>query len=283
MSIKISIITPVYNSAKTLEKTILSVIQQDIKVELEYIVVDGGSTDGSLDIINRYRERIDGIISEKDRGVYDAMNKGIALATGEIVGIINADDWYNPGALQIVEDGFAQNPTADIVYSPVETYFNGEYLIRFIPGSLERLPFKFILNHPSCFIKKQVYDRLGTYDLTYSIAADYDFILRAYSSGCSFHYVESPLASYSLNGLSGKPLAKFQQIHQSWQVGRQYIAQQQPQLSGEHQRFYLGWLLKEMTVFPVKHFVNPHRARQLKALLRKAMGGSLPSDQYGAW
>lgn len=280
---KISIITPVFNAASTLKKTILSVLEQNAQAELEYIVIDGGSTDGSLDIIHRYRDRIAVIISERDRGVYDAMNKGISLATGDVIGIINADDWYNPGALQAVKDAFAQNSTADIVYSPVETYFNGEHLIRFVPGSLERLPFKFTLNHPSCFVKKQVYDRLGTYDLTYSIAADYDFILRAYGSSYSFHYVESSLASYSLNGLSSKPLAKFQQIHQSWQVGRQYIAKHQPQLGGEHQRFYLGWLLKEMTVFPVKHFVKPHHARRLKTLLRKALGGRLPSDQYGAW
>lgn len=280
---KISVITPVFNAAATLEKTILSVLEQNSSAELQYIIIDGGSTDGSLDIINRYQDQIALIVSECDHGVYDAMNKGIALATGEIIGIINADDWYNPGTLQTVEETFTHNSTADIVYSPVETYFNGEYLIRFVPGSLERLPFKFTLNHPSCFIKKQVYDHLGTYDLSYSIAADYEFILRAYAAGFSFHYIEVSLASYSLNGLSGKPLAKFKQIHQSWQVGQQYIALHQPQLSGEHRRFYLSWLLKEITVFPVKHFINPHRSRQLKALLRKILGGRLPSDKYGAW
>ena len=280
---KITIITPVFNGGKSIEKTIESVINQSLKSPLEYIIIDGKSTDDTLRVVEKYKDKIDLVISENDKGVYDAMNKGISHASGDLIGIINADDWYNPGALQAVEDAFAQNPTADIVYSPVETYFNGEYLIRFVPGNLERLPFKFTLNHPSCFIKKQVYDRLGTYDLTYSIAADYDFILRAYGAGFSFHYVEPSLASYSLNGLSGKPLAKFKQIQQSRRVGQRYIDQHQPQLSGEHWRFYLGWLLKEVTIFPVKHFVKPHRARQLKALLRKTLGGRLPSDQYGTW
>ena len=280
---KISIITPVYNAETTLEKTILSVVNQETESELEYIVVDGNSTDKTLDIIWSYQDRINLIISEQDEGVYDAMNKGISHATGDIIGIINSDDWYNDGALKIVEDTFKKNEDYEIIYSPVETYFNGNYLIRFLPGSLDKLFFKFTVNHPSCFVKKTVYSRFGNYDLSYSIAADYDFILRSYVSGVSFFYVEEPLASYSLNGLSGKPLAKFKQLHQSWLVGSKYIEAAAKPIHRQRRVFYLNWLLKEVLVFPVKQFINPHFARQIKARLRKLMGGRLPSDQYGAW
>ncbi|MEM9399516.1 MAG: glycosyltransferase family 2 protein [Verrucomicrobiota bacterium] len=280
---KISIITPVFNAAKTLDKTILSVINQDLESELEYIVVDGGSKDGSLDIIEQYRDRISTIISEKDEGVYDAMNKGISHATGDVIGIINADDWYSDSALKTVEKTFQENESAEILYSPVDTYFDGQYLIRFTPGSLENLFLKFTLNHPSCFVRKSVYNRLGYFDLCYSIAADYDFILRAYVSGTNFFYVEDSLASYSLNGLSGKPLAKFDQIKQSWAIGSKYTALVDQPDKTKRTVFYLNWLLKEIIVFPFKHMLDPHTSRKLKKQLRELMGGRLPSDQYGAW
>lgn len=280
---KISIITPVYNAEYTLEKTILSVINQEMEAELEYIVIDGNSTDKTLNIIKKYQNRINLFISEIDKGVYDAMNKGIAHATGDIIGIVNADDWYNDGALKIVEETFKKDEKIEIIYSPVETYYDHQYLIQFRPGSLDRLFFKFTINHPSCFVRKLVYARLGSYDLKYSIAADYDFILRAYTSEAIFSYVEEPLASYSLNGLSGKPLAKFKQLHQSWLVGSKYIDAATIPIRSKHHLFYLNWLLKEVLVFPVKHFINPRLARQMKAQLRNLMGGRLPSDHYGAW
>ena len=280
---KISIITPAYNAERTLEKTILSVINQEIEAELEYIVIDGNSTDKTLDIIQKYQNRINLFISETDKGVYDAMNKGIAHAAGDIIGIINADDWYNGGALKIVEETFKKDEKIEIIYSPVETYYDHQYLIQFRPGSLDKLFFKFTINHPSCFVRKTVYARLGSYDLSYSIAADYDFILRAYTFGAIFSYVEEPLASYSLNGLSGQPLAKFKQLHQSWLVGSKYIDAAAASIRSKRRLFYLNWLLKEVLVFPIKHFINPHLARQMKAQLRNLMGGRLPSDHYGAW
>ena len=132
MNLKFSIITPVFNAAQTLEKTILSVIEQTFDAELEYIIIDGGSTDGSLEIIDRYRDRISLVISEKDKGVYDAMNKGILNATGDVVGIINSDDWYNEGTLKTAERKFREHQYLEILYSPVDTYFNGKHLIKFL-------------------------------------------------------------------------------------------------------------------------------------------------------
>ncbi|MDZ8239680.1 MAG: glycosyltransferase family 2 protein [Nostoc sp. ChiQUE01a] len=279
---KISIVTPVYNAVSTVEKTILSVINQDIQAELEYIVVDGGSNDGTLEIINRYSDDIDILISEPDRGIYDAMNKGVNLATGDIIGIINSDDWYNPNALQIVENSFQQEPKISILYSSIDNYFEGKYMNTFIPGELQNLVFKFTLNHPSCFVKKSVYDKLGLFDLSYEIAADYDFIFRAYRSGFCFQYVAMPLVSYSLNGMSGKPLNKFKQIHESWKVTSKFAKQESNSLNIKHRKFYLTWLLKELITFPLKLLINPQILIKLKAFLRDKIG-SLPADQYGAW
>jgi glycosyltransferase involved in cell wall biosynthesis len=279
---KISIITPVYNSAKTLETTIQSIINQKTTSQLEYIVVDGGSNDGCLEIIQRYLHHIDIFISETDKGVYDAMNKGIARATGDIIGILNADDWYNDNTLEIVETIFTQEPDISIVYSPIHNYFDGKYLNTFTPGKLENLVFKFTLNHPSCFVKKSAYDKIGVFDLTYSMAADYDFIFRAYTSGVRFRYLDTPLVSYSLNGMTGKPLSKFKQIHESWRVASKFAENSSKGLEKQRQKFYLVWLLKELLTLPFKQFIKPPIARKIKAFVRNTFGG-LPSDRYGAW
>jgi glycosyltransferase involved in cell wall biosynthesis len=276
---RLSIITPVYNAEKTIERTLLSVIYQPRKFELEYIVVDGGSQDRTLEIIQKYASYIDIIISEKDRGVYDAMNKGIQKSTGDIVGIINADDWYNDDAFQIVEQAFIDYPDTSILYSPIHNYFDGKYLNTFFPGHLDRLPFKFTINHPSCFVQRSVYEQIGAFDLTYRFAADYDFILRTYQSGRSFHVVESPLVSYSLNGMSSNPASKFQQIRESWRVGS---TKQSAHLKNQRLFFYVNWIAKEIIVLPIKLTVKPQTTRQIKAKIRQFFGG-LQSDKYGAW
>jgi glycosyltransferase involved in cell wall biosynthesis len=276
---RFSIITPVYNAEKTIERTLLSVIKQPRKAELEYIVVDGGSQDRTFEIIQKYVNYIDVFISESDGGVYDAMNKGIGRSAGDIIGIINSDDWYNDNALQTVEKAFIEHPDTDILYSPIYNYFDGEYLNTFLPGQLDLLPFKFTINHPSCFIRRSAYDKLGNYDLSYRIAADYDLILRAYQSGLTFRSVSTPLVSYSLNGMSGKPFSKFQQIYESWRVGSKA-----PFLHLKNKRlvFYIKWIAKEVVVLPVKLIVKPQVTRQLKAKLRRVLGG-LQSDKYGTW
>jgi glycosyltransferase involved in cell wall biosynthesis len=284
---KISIITPVYNTAQTLEKTILSVINQPINSELEYIIIDGGSKDGTLEIIQRYSDRIAVVISEKDDGIYDAMNKGLSYATGDIIGIVNADDWYNDGALKCVEDAFSEDSELSILYSPVENYFQGKFFNTFTPGSLENLPLKFVLNHPSCFVKKQVYDTLGSFNVCYSIVADYDFILRAYNSKFKFGLIETPLASYSLNGMSGfeAPLAaKLKQLKESWQVSSGNIHQSQADLVIQHKIFYLNSLLKILITYPFKKLglITPTRTNQIKQFVRKNFG-PLSADKYGNW
>lgn len=179
---KISIITPTYNSSKTISRTIESVFSQDHK-DIEYIVIDGSSNDGTQEIISSYMNKFDiKLISEKDNGIYDAMNKGISLATGDVIGILNSDDFYeNDLVLSGVAKAF-EDVTVDAVYGDI-SYFSddinkvtrywktGEY-------KENKLNNGWVIPHPSLFLRKSVYDKCGLFNLDFKIAADYEFILR---------------------------------------------------------------------------------------------------------
>jgi glycosyltransferase involved in cell wall biosynthesis len=179
---KISIITVTYNSAQTLEQTIQSVLLQDYE-NVEYIIVDGKSTDDTLSIIRNYRHKIDHFLSEKDNGIYDAINKGIALATGDIIGILHADDFYmNDNVLSHVAETFKKN-NADAVYADLYyvdkdntdkivrkwksgNYSDGNFLWGWMPP------------HPTFFVKKEMYNKYGVYSTELRTAADYELMLR---------------------------------------------------------------------------------------------------------
>ncbi|NER80221.1 MAG: glycosyltransferase [Leptolyngbya sp. SIO1D8] len=285
---KISVITPVFNAVDTIEKTILSVINQPISSELEYIIIDGKSTDGTQEVVRKYSDRISLFISEKDQGVYDAMNKGIDRATGDVIGIINADDWYNEGALKIVENTFTQRPSTDILYSPIENYLQGKHFNTFIPGDLDNLYIKFVLNHPSCFLKKGVYESVGKFNLKYAIAADYDLVLRSYVSGFKFQYTQTPLASYSLDGMSGLSAdlsIKLKQIRESQEISTTNILNaKQTSLLAQQKKFYSRSLLKLFMTFPLKKMglITPDRTNRIKQFFRKRVG-KLEADRYGSW
>jgi glycosyltransferase involved in cell wall biosynthesis len=278
---KISIITPVYNAEKTIERTILNTINQHLESQLEYIIIDGGSNDNTLEIINRYSDFISIVISEKDNGVYDAMNKGISLATGDIIGIINSDDWYNDGALISVEQAFLENPDISIVHSSVKNYVGEKYFSTFIPGDLEYLPFKMTVAHPSCFVKKAVYEKIGLFDLNYSMAADYDFILRAYGQKYKFFRIENALASFSLNGMTGTWTNRLKLIRESWKCTACFVNSYHKNLTIKHRFFYMNRFLKELMLIPIK-LLDPHIVIKSKAFLRQRFG-KLSSDRYGAW
>ncbi len=282
--LKISIITPSFNSEKTIEKTILSVVSQQKNCHLEYIIIDGGSTDRTCEIINKYINSINVFISELDAGAYHAMNKGIRLATGDIIGIINSDDWYQNDAIKIVEQEFSKNLDIDVLYSPIDNYFKGEYVATFLPGNLDKLPIRFTLNHPSCFIKKSAYDLVGLYDLQYKIAADYDLILRLFLSGLKFHYLDTPLAAYSLNGMSSA--ANFFQraklIKECWRISKEAAKYNGVNLDYQRNKAYLTWILNEVFAIPARYFLKPPIARKVKIFINKYIKQPV-SDDYGKW
>lgn len=199
---KVSIITVVYNGVRTIEQTIQSVLHQSYK-NIEYIIIDGLSTDGTQQIINRYIQDISYYVSEKDDGLYYAMNKGIEKATGDIIGIINSDDWYAENAVEDVVTYFQKNDV-ELVCGKIVN-ISEENKERIVQGTLfENLWYQNSVAHPSVFVKKDVYDRLGGFNVNYRIASDYELMLRFYIKEVKFGYIDKVIAYFRQGGLSAK-------------------------------------------------------------------------------
>ena len=179
---KVSIVTACLNSDETVEGTVKSVLSQDYK-NIEYIIVDGGSTDGTLDILKKYRDRIHKYISEPDNGVYDAMNKGIKLATGDVVGFLNSDDFYADNYVIEKIANVMQSSDVDCCYGNLEYVANNntyKTVRRWKSQPYQSGLFKkgWHPPHPTFFVKKSIYDKYGCFDINYDIAADYELMLR---------------------------------------------------------------------------------------------------------
>ena len=179
---KVSIITSVYNNEKTIEDAIKSVLSQTYP-NIEYIVVDGASKDNTVSVIKKYEDKISTFISERDKGIYDGLNKGVSLATGDVIAFLHSDDIYaDENIITEVVEHFKSTNTdsiyADLVYvdkedtSKIFRYWkSGEY-------SFKKLCNGWMPPHPTFFVKKEFYDKYGKFDLDFGIAADYDFMLR---------------------------------------------------------------------------------------------------------
>jgi len=192
----ISVITIVYNGDKYIEQTINSVIDQSYN-NVEYIIIDGGSTDGTLDIIKKYEKQIDYWVSEPDEGISDAFNKGISLCTGEIIGIINADDWYEINVFEKI----SLNMQYDVVHGQLQYWKDSLKLELFMPNQL-KLDKEMTLNHPTCFVKRDVYNKIGGYSCEFNISMDYDFLLRVNNHNMKFHYLPFVIANMRYCGVS---------------------------------------------------------------------------------
>ncbi len=204
---KLSIITACFNSAATIEHTIRSVLAQD-HPDVEYILVDGASADNTLDIIAKYKDRIAKIISEKDQGIYFAINKGIKLATGDAIGILHSDDFYPNGhILSRVAEEF-QRSNADSVYGDLQ-YVNqsdtGKIFRYWRSGEYrEGLFLKgWMPPHPTFFVRKNVYERYGSYDTQFKSAGDYELMLRfLHKHRISVSYIPEVLVKMRVGGVS---------------------------------------------------------------------------------
>lgn len=206
----ISIITVIFNSKNSLEQTIKSVINQSYE-HVEYIIIDGGSTDGTLDIIKQYEKNLAYWISESDRGIYDAMNKGITVAKGKIIGILNSGDLYNQDALKKVAKLYDNNQQNEyLIITGAMTRFDNDTKIEFIQKrSLtdlrRRINLGMPINHPATFVTKNIYETIGCFNPKYKIGGDYDFIFRAYHSQIvQFIFTDDILAAMSMGGVSEK-------------------------------------------------------------------------------
>ena len=208
---KISIITVVRNNASTIKDTIDSVLKQTYS-NVEYIVIDGSSTDGTIEIIQGYKKYIKKFISEKYKGVYDAMHKGINLATGDVIGLLNGDDvYFDETVLQNVANAFKKNES-DCVYG--DLYYvernNLDEIVRywksskFKKGSFAR---GWHPPHPTFFVKKEVYSKYGLYDIEMKVSADFDLMLRLLEKyNITSHYLPTILVRMRTGGMSNKTI-----------------------------------------------------------------------------
>ena len=207
---KVSIITATYNSAKTLKDTMESVLHQSYD-DIEYIIVDGASTDGTLEIIKSYEQKFSGrlkYISEPDKGLYDAMNKGILMATGDVVGILNSDDFLNDvGIISMVVDQL-KDSDIDAIYGDVH-YVNDDNLakcVRYYSSKIftpALMRFGFMPAHPSFYCRTKVFREKGVFDLTYKQASDFELLLRLlYCERIKTKYIPYDFVTMRTGGLS---------------------------------------------------------------------------------
>ncbi|MEO0842462.1 MAG: hypothetical protein AAF063_26660 [Cyanobacteria bacterium J06643_5] len=169
--------------------------------------------------------------------------------------------------------------------SPVENYYQGEYVATFIPGNLEKLSIRFTLNHPSCFIKKSVYTAAGLYDLQYKIAADYEMILRLYNRGFKFHFIENTLAAYSLNGMSSSPLPcdRAKLIKECWEISKKSSENFATACNNQRIKAYIVWIINEVFALPARYFLKPPTARKMKKFINNIIKETTTNHQYGKW
>lgn len=209
---KVTIITITYNSAATLEDTLRSVVNQDYP-NIEYLIIDGKSKDNTLQIVDKYKDKITKVVSERDKGLYDALNKGIALATGDIVGMLHSDDLYESN--HVVSDivkTFENNPSADGVYADLVfverndinkvtrtwesgDYEEGDFLSGWMPP------------HPTFFVKKECYERFGGFNTSLRLSADYELMLRMiHKNKIKLAYLPKVVVKMRMGGVSNVSL-----------------------------------------------------------------------------
>lgn len=199
----VSVITPCYNSRNTIAKTLECIGKQTYK-NIEYIIIDGGSTDDTLNVVEQYKDKLPEkltVVSEKDNGIYDAMNKGIKLARGQLIGIVNSDDWYEPDTVEQAVNNYGKNQY-EVVYGMQRNFFRGKeksvflYRHEFLPEQM--------ITHPTCFVTADTYRDFGMFDTRYRSAADYDLMLRFYESKkVVFTPVMRVMSNFRLGGMSG--------------------------------------------------------------------------------
>ncbi len=199
-----SIITVCYNSEKTIERTIQSILHQTFQ-DYEYIMIDGLSSDKTMDVINKYEPVFQGrlkCVSEKDKGIYDAMNKGIYMASGKIIGIVNSDDYLERDALETVKSYYNPDLKYQIIYGMVK-YFNSQGELESVVFTHHRLMEKLMIQHPACFVSKSIYDNKSVFSLDYNSSSDYDFMLKMfYDKEIVFIPVLKILSNFQTGGMS---------------------------------------------------------------------------------
>lgn len=221
---KVSVITVCYNRKATIEQSIKSVLYQDYP-NIEYIVVDGNSSDGTKDIIESYSNQISQYVSEPDSGMYDAINKGLGMATGDIIGLMHSDDiFYDTAVISKIVEVFKNNPDTDAIYGNgiyvtnddqqkiVRNRIGGEY-------DYKRLKSGWLPLHPTVYIRKSIIDQYGKYNLNFKIASDTEFLLRyLFKHKISMTYLNTYIVKMRMGGLSTNYKRAFEVLKEDYNI-----------------------------------------------------------------
>jgi glycosyltransferase involved in cell wall biosynthesis len=222
----LSIITPSFNQGRFIARTVESVLSQS--QEVEYVVMDGGSCDETLDVLKAYQDRVK-VVSEKDRGQTDALNKGLAVTRGDIIGWLNSDDVYYPGAFRTVLDHFEVHPEADVVYGRADHIDENDQFIEEYPTEpwdLDRLEEVCFLCQPAVFFRRRVIERFGLPDANLRFCMDYEYWLRLGLAGARFQYAKAKLAGsrlYAANKTLGQRLGVHAEINDMMEASLGYV------------------------------------------------------------
>ncbi len=219
---KVTIITVCFNSEQTIRETIESVLSQDYP-NIEYIIIDGLSNDKTKEIVLEYREKIHNFISERDFGIYDAMNKGILVATGDIIGILNSDDIYvdKSAVSELIEK--MQVAKSDCVFADLVVTDRNDInkVLRYYDSSHfspNKFRYGWMPAHPTFFVKKKIYEKVGLYSLKYLIAADYEMLIRIlWVERSSYEYLPKPMVKMRIGGASSRNLFRI------WILNREIV------------------------------------------------------------
>lgn len=201
VSIMLSVIIPVLNNVKTIERTIKSVLEQEFKSK-ELIIIDGGSTDGTLEIIKKYNHHISFWCSEKDLGISDAFNKGVSRAKGDLIAILNSDDYWKKNTARIITSVALKNPKYCIYYGSIEFIDIATKKKYQKKPNIKHMNSRMSLFQPAIFVRKEVYKRVGMYSLKYNYAMDCEWLHRCINNNVSFYKINKVLACMSLGGKS---------------------------------------------------------------------------------
>ena len=253
---KISVITTAYNSSSTIRDTIESVLAQDY-ADFEHIIIDGNSTDDTFEIIKSYEPRYGGrlrYISEPDKGIYDAMNKGIEMAKGEVIGMLNSDDFFSSS--EVLSNVAKEIGELDGVYGDIH-FVNPADLTKSVRKyssksfSTSKMKMGFMPAHPSFYCRKKVFDKVGLYDTSFKIAADFEFLLRAlYIHGIKTKYIPLDFVTMRTGGISTSGLQSHKKILlEHLKAYRKNGVKSNPFLEGMRYAFKLG----EMVSFRIQH------------------------------
>lgn len=207
MNPKISIITICYNSEKLIERTIKSVIQQDYN-NYEYIIIDGLSCDGTMNIINKYKSHISAVISERDSGISDAFNKGVEHASGELICFLNTGDYFlNDNVLSVVANDWSKNKV-DVLFYIMKVGENGYTPPKYYLDDEEKIWKNMDIPHQACFCRRGLFDEIGMFDLNLKLRMDYDFFARCVKQKKSYKYIPKVISYYDDNGVTSNPRNK---------------------------------------------------------------------------